>query len=188
MWEFIINPWPWWFSGAAIAITMFALLLFGRSFGLSSNLRTLCAIATNRRSKFFDFDWKKESWNLVFLAGAVIGGYLTNTYLNSGEAVQISPATIQDLAGLGFGAPSTSTSGVQPDELFSWQNALTLKGFLILASAGLLVGLGTRYAGGCTSGHAISGLSDLQIPSLIAVVGFFTGGLIMTHFIFPLIF
>jgi hypothetical protein len=51
-----------------------------------------------------------------------------------------------------------------------------------------MVGFGSRYAGGCTSGHAISGLSDLQVPSLIAVVGFFIGGLIMTFFILPLIF
>ena len=188
MWEFLVNPWPWWFSGAAIATTMFALILFGRSFGFSSNLRTLCAIASRRKVKFFDFDWKKEAWNLIFLVGAIIGGYLANTYMNHGEAVQISQATIQDLAALGFGDPSTSASGVQPDELFAWEHVLTLKGFLILAVAGLLVGFGTRYAGGCTSGHAISGLSDLQIPSLIAVIGFFTGGLIMTHLLYPLIF
>jgi uncharacterized membrane protein YedE/YeeE len=188
MWEFIVQPWPWWFSGLAISATMFALILFGRSFGFSSNLRTLCAIASRRHVKFFDFDWKKEVWNLIFLVGAIVGGYLANTYLNKGEAVQISQATVQDLSALGFGDPSTSTSGVQPDELFSWENALSLKGFLILAVAGFLVGFGTRYAGGCTSGHAISGLSDLQIPSLVAVIGFFTGGLIMTHLLYPLIF
>ena len=188
MWEFLINPWPWWFSGAAISVTMFALILFGRSFGFSSNLRTLCAIATRRKVKFFDFDWKKEIWNLIFLVGAIIGGYLASTYMNHGEAVQISQATINDLAALGFGDPSTSASGVQPDKLFAWENVLTLRGFLILGVAGLLVGFGTRYAGGCTSGHAISGLSDLQIPSLIAVIGFFTGGLIMTHLLYPLIF
>lgn len=189
MWEFLINPWPWWFSGAAIAVTMFTLILFGRSFGFSSNLRTLCAIASRRRVKFFDFDWKKEIWNLIFLIGAIIGGYIASTYLSNGEAVHISPATISDLKSLGFSEPNLSNGGgVQPAELFAWEHVLTIKGFLILAVAGLLVGFGTRYAGGCTSGHAISGLSDLQIPSLIAVIGFFTGGLIMTHLLYPLIF
>lgn len=188
MWEFIVQPWPWWFSGLSISATMFALILFGRSFGFSSNLRTLCAIATQRSRSFFDFDWKKEIWNLIFLVGAILGGFLAHTYLSDGSAVALSPATVNDLAALGFGEPSTSASGVQPDELFSWEQALTLKGFLILAVAGFLVGFGTRYAGGCTSGHAISGLSDLQLPSLIAVVGFFTGGLIMTHLLYPLIF
>ena len=188
MWEFIVQPWPWWFSGLSISATMFALILFGRSFGFSSNLRTLCAIASQRSRSFFDFDWKKEIWNLVFLVGAILGGFLAHTYLSDGTAVALSPATVNDLAALGFGEPSTSASGVQPDELFSWEQALTLKGFLILAVAGFLVGFGTRYAGGCTSGHAISGLSDLQLPSLIAVVGFFTGGLIMTHLLYPLIF
>jgi len=65
---------------------------------------------------------------------------------------------------------------------------LSLKGFLVLAFGGLMVGFGSRYAGGCTSGHAISGLSDLQIQSLIAVAGFFIGGLLMTYFVLPLIF
>ena len=77
MWEFIINPWPWWVSGAAIAFTMFALLLFGRSFRLSSNLRTLCAIATNRQNTYFHFNRKKQALNLVYLAGAFVDDYLT---------------------------------------------------------------------------------------------------------------
>jgi uncharacterized membrane protein YedE/YeeE len=46
------------------------------------------------------------------------------------------------------------------------------KGVLLLLVGGVLIGFGTRYAGGCTSGHAISGLSNLQIPSLKAVIGF----------------
>jgi uncharacterized membrane protein YedE/YeeE len=53
---------------------------------------------------------------------------------------------------------------------------------------GFLVGFGTRYAGGCTSGHAISGLSNLQFASLIATIGFFAGGLIATHLLYPLLF
>jgi uncharacterized membrane protein YedE/YeeE len=72
--------------------------------------------------------------------------------------------------------------------LFTWEAVFTLKGFLVLAIGGLLVGFGARYAGGCTSGHAISGLSDLQVPSLVAVIGFFAGGLIMTYIFFPMIF
>ena len=64
----------------------------------------------------------------------------------------------------------------------------TLKGFSILLIAGILVGFGSRYAGGCTSGHAITGLSNLELPSLISVFGFFIGGLITTWFLLPLIF
>ncbi|MFN9800115.1 MAG: YeeE/YedE family protein, partial [Bacteroidota bacterium] len=74
------------------------------------------------------------------------------------------------------------------DELYSWETVLTLRGFLILAVGGLMVGFGARYAGGCTSGHAISGLSDLQWPSLLAVMGFFLGGLVMTHVLFPVLY
>jgi len=185
MLELIRQPWPWYISGTLIAGTMFILLYFGKSFGFSSNLRTICAaVGVGKHVSFFDFNWKEQSWNLLFLAGATIGGFLTAQYLSNGEPVKISQETISDLGKLGFSSPVS----VQPNELFAMDALFTLKGFAILALGGLMVGFGSRWAGGCTSGHAISGLSDLQIPSLLAVVGFFAGGLIMTHFIFPLIF
>ncbi len=185
MTEFLLNPWPWWFSGIVISSIMFSLLYFGQSFGVSSNLRTICAISgAGKRVSFFNFNWKSQVWNLVFLLGAVLGGFIANQFLSTHEAVQISSHTIQDLNGLGFAAPTSA----QPDELFSWESAMSLKGFLLLAIGGLFVGFGARYAGGCTSGHAISGISNLQVPSVISVIGFFLGGLLMTHILFPIIF
>lgn len=183
--EFILQPWPWWFSGIMIAAIMFFLLYFGQSFGFSSNLRTICAaVGLGKSAKFFDFNWKAQTWNLVFLVGAILGGFIAREFLSTDAPVQISEATIEDLSKLGFSAPES----LQPVELFGLDAVLSLKGFLVLALGGLMVGFGSRYAGGCTSGHAISGLSDLQIPSLIAVIGFFVGGLVMTYLIFPLIF
>jgi len=181
----ITQTWSWWFSGTLIAGIMFFLLFFGQSFGFSSNLRTICAASgLGKKVKFFDFNWRSQIWNLVFLVGAIAGGFIAKEFLSIDEPVQISQATISDLSELGFAAPTS----LQPEELFSLKSAFSLKGFLILALGGLMVGFGSRYAGGCTSGHAISGLSDLQVPSLIAVAGFFAGGLIMTFLIFPLIF
>jgi uncharacterized membrane protein YedE/YeeE len=184
--EFLTQPWSWWFSGIVISAIMFLLLFFGKSFGFSANLRTVCSIAgAGKKVKFFDFDWKKQTWNLVFLVGAIIGGFIANEFMTAGDQViDISENTIKDLSALGFSEPTS----IQPSELFDLESVFTLKGFLVLALGGLLVGFGARYAGGCTSGHAISGISDLQIPSLIAVVGFFIGGLIMTFGIFPFIF
>lgn len=183
--EFIVQPWSWWFSGLMIAAIMFSLLYFGQTFGFSSNLRTICAAAgLGKKAKFFSFNWKSQAWNLVFLVGAILGGFIAREFLSDDQPVKIATETISDLGKLGFAAPN----GLQPEELFSLQSLFTLKGFLVLSVGGLLVGFGARYAGGCTSGHAISGLSDLQVPSLIAVAGFFIGGLIMTFFIFPLIF
>ena len=183
--EFISQPWSWYVSGFFISAIMFAMIFFGQSFGFSSNLRTICAISgAGKVSKFFDFNWKAQIWNLVFLVGAIIGGFIAKEFLSTGEAVQISEATIRDLNELGFSNPTS----VQPEEIFSWEAIFTLKGFLILSIGGFLVGFGSRYAGGCTSGHAISGISDLQVPSMIAVVGFFAGGLFMTYILYPLIF
>lgn len=183
--EFITQTWAWWFSGTMIAAIMFFLLYFGKSFGFSSNLRTICAAAgLGRNTKLFDFNWKAQTWNLVFLVGAIIGGFIAKQLLSSDVPVEISTATINDLSKIGIAAPVS----LQPAELFSLDAILSIKGFLVLAIGGLMVGFGSRYGGGCTSGHAISGLSALQVPSLIAVVGFFIGGLIMTFFILPLLF
>ncbi|MDO8998647.1 MAG: YeeE/YedE thiosulfate transporter family protein [Bacteroidota bacterium] len=184
MLEYISQPWSWWVSGIIISGTMFLLLFFGQSFGFSSNLRTICSAAGGGKFvKFFDFNWRSQIWNLVFLIGAILGGFIAKQFLSTGEPILISEATISDLATLGISAPTS----VQPNELFSMEALFSLKGFLILALGGLMVGFGSRYAGGCTSGHAISGLSDLQLPSLIAVIGFFIGGLLMTFVLLPLI-
>lgn len=185
MLEFLSQPWPWYVSGIVIALVMVLLLFFGKSFGVSANLRTICAACgAGKNVKFFDFDWRSQTWNLLFVVGAILGGFIASEFLSNGEAVQISQATIQDLSALGVSAPD----GMQPEEIFSMEAAFTLKGFLILLLGGFTIGFGARYAGGCTSGHAISGLSNLQLPSLIAVIGFFIGGLITTYVLLPLIF
>ncbi|RNI28127.1 YeeE/YedE family protein [Rufibacter immobilis] len=185
MLEILRQPWPWYVSGAVIALVMILLLFFGKSFGFSSNFRTICAACgAGKHVPLFDFNWKTQIWNLLFLVGAVLGGAISSTVIASDQAVQISQATIQDLQALGFAPPQ----GLQPDELFGLETIFHLKNIWIMLGGGFLIGFGTRYAGGCTSGHAISGLSDLQWPSLVAVIGFFVGGLIMTHLLFPLIF
>lgn len=190
MLELLRQPWHWAFSGTLIAMTMFVLLYWGRSFGVSSTLRTVCAIGgAGKKFDFFDIEWKDQIWNLLFVAGAIIGGFIGSTLLASPEPVAISQETIQHLQGWGIDYPATTEEGTGylPNELFSFQNLLTPRGLLLMIGGGFLVGFGARYAGGCTSGHAISGLSNLQVPSLITVIGFFIGGLIMTHFLLPLI-
>jgi len=180
----IVNPWPWWFSGLMITFIMYLLLFFGKSFGMSSNLRTMCAIGGGRLSDFFKFDWKAQIWNLVVAASAMIGGYVFVHYMNPNPTVDISDATIQSLNEIGLHVEKGSVPDF-PKEIFSWDNFFTLKGFIFIIVGGFLVGFGTRWAGGCTSGHAISGLSNLQLPSLIAVIGFFAGGLLMVNYILP---
>ncbi|MCT4580026.1 MAG: YeeE/YedE family protein [Flavobacteriales bacterium] len=182
----LITPWPWWVSGLMITFTMYLLLFFGKSFGMSGNLRTMCSIGASKFSDFFKFDWKKEIWNLVVAGGAMLGGFTFANYLLPHQTINISDATISDLNELNIHVEKGQVP-VLPEEIFSWENLFTLQGFIIIVIGGFLVGFGTRYAGGCTSGHAISGLSNLQLPSLYAVLGFFTGGLIMVHFLLPYI-
>lgn len=184
--NFIYEPWPWYVAGPMIAFIMFLLLMVGKKFGMSSNLRTLCTICgADSKVDFFKFDWKAQRWNLIVVLGAIIGGFIGAHFLSSDTAVDIAPETITSLNSLGF---KSAGKTYLPTELFDLTALSDIKSLAILTVGGLLVGFGARYAGGCTSGHAISGLSNLQLPSLIAVIGFFIGGLTMIHFIFPLIF
>ena len=183
--NWIYDPWPWYVSGPLIALTMFILLFVGKQFGMSSNLRTLCSAAgAGRKSDFFKFNWKEERWNLTVMLGAVLGGFIASQYL-SDNTVTIAEDVVAKLQSYGI---ESAGNAYLPTELFSLENLSDPKNLFILIIGGFLVGFGARYAGGCKSGHAISGLSNLQLPSLIAVIGFFAGGLIMIHLIFPLIF
>lgn len=182
----ILQPWPCYVSGPLIAMVMFILLKFGKNFGMSSNLRTMCTIVgAGKRVSFFNFDWKSQKWNLLVVLGAIIGGFVASQFLSADTSVALNPKTIAALEAQGFTEVGKT---IVPEKLYGMEAITSFKGIAILLIGGILVGFGARYAGGCTSGHAISGLSNLQVPSLIAVIGFFTGGLVMTHFIFPFLF
>ncbi len=184
--ELIMSPWPWYVSGPLIALIMFLLIFTGKHFGMSSNLETMCSIfGAGKKVKYFDFDWKKDRWNLIVLVGAIIGGFVGAHVLSNGNEVAINPETVSILNGLGI---ESAGETYLPEELFAVEALADIKVLAILLGGGILIGFGARYAGGCTSGHAITGLSNLQLPSLIAVIGFFIGGLIMVHLLFPFIF
>lgn len=183
MLELICQPWPWYVAGPMITLVMFSLLFLGKNFGVSYNLRTLCAIGgAGKVSDFFKFDWKTQAWNLIFVLGGIIGGFIATQFLTNNEPLTLSPMVIEELKNYGIANPGVE---MLPEEIFTFEALTTPRGFIMLVLGGFLVGFGTRYAGGCTSGHAISGLSDLQIPSLIAVVGFLFGGFFVTYFVLP---
>jgi uncharacterized protein len=187
--EFIAQPWPWYVAGPILALIMFILLYFGHEFGISDNFRLMCAAdGADQMNEFFKIDWKSGGWNMMVALGAVFGGYLASHYFigPQGDISHIGAATVQHLNDMGIPAKLGETPLV-PD-FISWGSLFTWQGWLIIAGGGFLIGFGARYAGGCTSGHAISGLSALQLPSLIAVIGFFMGGLFMTYVVVPLIF
>jgi uncharacterized membrane protein YedE/YeeE len=183
--DWISQPWPWYVGGPIVGLVAPALLIAGGNvFGISGNLRHICAAIIPGRVEFFTYDWKSAGmWNLVFALGIIIGGGLATFVFNGESNVAISSATVQDLSALGI----QDFSGLVPDDLFSWPALLSPVGLITLVLGGFLIGFGARYTGGCTSGHAISGLADLQFPSLVAVIGFFVGGLFTTYVILPLI-
>jgi len=181
-----MNPWPWYVAGPLLASVLFLLLYFGKTFGFSSNLRTICSMAgAAKAADFFKFDWKAQRWNLVFMVGTIAGAAIASNYLMNDHVIDLNPKTTAALSELNI---ASGYDSYVPRELFDVQNLGSVRVVVILIAGGFLVGFGTRWAGGCTSGHAITGLANLQLPSLIATIGFFIGGLIMTHFLLPIIF
>jgi hypothetical protein len=182
--ELLSQPWAWYVAGPLIGLIVPLLLIIGnKSFGISSSMRHICAACVPAGIKFFKYDWKKEVWNLYFVAGLFLGALLVTLFFLNLSPISIHPSLAEELAQYGI----TDLSNLVPKQLFSWENVLTLKGFLMMIVGGFLVGFGARYAGGCTSGHAIMGLSTLQLPSLIATISFMVGGFLMANFILPLI-
>jgi uncharacterized protein len=182
--ELLTTPWPWYVTGPLIGLMVPLLLILGnKSFGISASLRHICAACIPTNAKYFQYDWKKEIWNVVLAIGIIIGGILGGVVFENPNAVQISSNTITDLQTLGI----SNYSGLSPVEVFSFQSLLTVKGFLMIVLGGFFVGFGTRYCAGCTSGHAITGLSNLQWPSLVATFSFFAGGMLMSWLILPYI-
>jgi uncharacterized membrane protein YedE/YeeE len=182
--ELIKQPWPWYVAGPIIGLIIPLLLILGnKSFGISSSLRHICASCAPANISFFKYDWKKEIWNLLFVTGIFIGGWIAAQLRANPDPVQIHPTLAKELSTYGI----TDYNHLVPVDIIHWSSLFSLKGFLMMILGGFLVGFGTRYAGGCTSGHAIMGLSSLQLPSLIATIAFMTGGFIMANLILPLI-
>lgn len=182
--DWVSQPWPWYIAGPLIGLTVPALLILGnKSFGISSSLRHVCAICIPAKIPFFQYNWRKETWNLVFVFGVLVGGFVATTFISNPDEIVIASKTQADLIALGI----TDFSGLMPSDIFSWENLFNAKGLVFFVLGGFLVGFGTRYAGGCTSGHAIMGISSLQWPSLVATIFFMLGGFLMTQvFLAPL--
>ncbi|AEI52248.1 YeeE/YedE family protein [Runella slithyformis] len=183
--DLIRKPWPWYVAGPMIGLTVPTLLLIGnKSFGISSSLRHICAACFPGNLSFFKYNWKNEVWNLIFVLGIFLGGIIAANFLANPHVMVISESTITDLQALGI----RDFTGLMPSDLFTIDAIFSLKGFIFFIAGGFMVGFGTRYAGGCTSGHSIMGLSNLQLPSLIATCCFMVGGFVTTHLLMPLIF
>ena len=156
MMESLLAPWPWYVAGPLIGLVVpLLLLLVGKSFGVSSSFRHLCSICLpgSKLDYLRSNDWRAESWNLVFAAGVIVGAGIAVFFL-SAAPVELLPQ--------------------------SYNNRM---GAILLLVGGILVGFGTRYADGCTSGHSIMGMSSLNWPSLVATISFFAGGLFVVHII-----
>ena len=187
MLEILRQPWPWYVAGPLIGLVVPFVFWYGsRKWGVSQSLQHLCAATLPRKIEYFRYDWRKDgSWNLAMVGGVVVGGFVGGRILSSpDDVVAISDATRADLSNLGV----TDFSGMVPSDLFSFEALLTPTGLVLIVVGGFLVGFGARWANGCTSGHAISGLATLQPSSLLAVIGFFAGGLVSVHFLLPLLF
>jgi len=182
MMEWMRQPWPWYVAGVIIGLTVPALLLLGnKHLGISSSLRHVCAACFPANITFFKYDWKREIWNLFFVGGVLIGGVIAAQFLTNPNSIVIAAKTVTDLQALNVQVDGN----LMPVSIFSFENLFTLRGLLFFVVGGFMVGFGTRYAGGCTSGHTIMGISNLQWVSVVASCFFMAGGFVMVHLLFP---
>ncbi len=182
--EFITQPWPWYVAGPLIGLTVPTLLILGnKTFGISSSMRHVCAACIPAKIPFFQYDWKKEIWNLVFVLGVFFGAVIATQLFSNPEEIIVSEKLVNDIKQYGI----TDYSQLVPADIINWESLITVRGFIMIVIGGFMVGFGTRYGGGCTSGHAIMGLSSLQWPSLVATCCFMLGGIVMANFILPFI-
>ena len=146
-------------------------------------MRDICAIIAPKKIAYFNYNWREYLWRVLFVAGITFGGFVGATALKSPGMIQISGGVRQILASFNV----TDYSALVPLNLFSWASLLTLRGFTLVVVGGFLVGFGTRYADGCTSGHTIHGISNFHRSSIIASLCFFAGGLFTTYVVLPLL-
>lgn len=179
------GSWPWYITGILFGLIVPLLLVIGnKPFGISKSLKDIASLLPQKRFSQLKQDLTPNAWRLYLISGIIIGGYLAVVFLNGNATVDLSKATISDLEAIGI----TNFDGLVPSQIFNWEFLLSTQGLLLMVLGGFLIGFGVRYANGCTSGHAIMGLSIFSPSSLIAVLGFFAGGLLMTHILFPLLF
>ncbi|HEX9656550.1 MAG TPA: YeeE/YedE thiosulfate transporter family protein [Bacteroidota bacterium] len=156
-------------------------LLLNKHFGISSTFRDICAACVKPKADYFHYNWKDNRWRLLFVAGIVVGGFLSHATMTTPAESQISTHTLKELSLLGIRDFSTMI----PQDLFSWKSLASMQGFILIVVGGFLVGFGTRYAEGCTSGHSIHGIATFQQASIVATICFFIGGLFTTHILLP---
>ena len=180
----IQQPWPWYIAGPLIGLIVPTLLILGnKPFGVSSNLKHICAACFPANISFFKYNWKQEKWNLFFIGGVLAGAIIASVLIPNPDPIKVHPELVAEFKTYGL----TNYDKQLPPEIFSFTSLFTLRGFILLVLGGFLVGFGTRYANGCTSGHSIMGLSNLQFSSLVATICFMAGGLLMANIILPFI-
>jgi uncharacterized membrane protein YedE/YeeE len=182
--DWLHAPWPWYVAGPLIGLIVPLLLILGnKTFGISSSLRHICAACFPADIPFFKYNWKKEVWNLFFVTGIILGGIIAAAWLKNPDPVDLNPNLVTSLNRDGI----SNFKHLVPTEIFNWDKLFSIQGVILMVVGGFLVGFGTRYAGGCTSGHAIMGLSNLQWPSLVATICFMLGGFFTANLLIPLI-
>jgi uncharacterized membrane protein YedE/YeeE len=183
LFEAISQPWPWYVAGPLIGLMVPVLLILGnKNFGISSSLRHICAICIPSKIPFFHYNWRSEAWNLIFVLGIIGGAFFSAHYLDAGNMI-VNENLKAELTRVGI----NDYSHQMPHDLFNFANLFTAKGIMLTVIGGFLVGFGTRYAGGCTSGHSITGISMLQMASVIATICFMIGGFFVANLVLPVI-
>lgn len=184
MLEFLTEPWQWYVAGPLIGLIVPLLLILGnKHFGISSSMRHICAAFFPSNLPFFKYEWRREMWNLFFVSGVLVGAMIAASFFSNPEPIRLNEKLVAEMQSYNV----NDTKRLLPSELFTFENLFTIKGFILIVAGGFFIGFGTRYAGGCTSGHSIMGIANLQLSSFIATCCFMLGGIVVANYIIPII-
>lgn len=179
--DFLVKPWDWYISGPFIGLIVPLLILTSnKQFGVSSSLRHICSALNFSKKKYFCYNFKEQEWTSWFVLGVLFSGFF------SFQLIEIELGELSKQAQNYYLTKNIEQKGIFPLSIFNLTNLFSVYG-LLLVFGGFLVGFGSRYADGCTSGHAIMGMSLLSKASLVSVIGFFIGGVVGTFLILDFI-
>lgn len=165
---FFLARWSPWLVGVGIGVLVWlGFLLSDRGIGCSTAyvrvgrfLETLIRGEKVKDREYFRKFVPRIEWELMLVLGVVVGSF-SSAILSGQFEVELVPHMWSNAFGR--------------SEIVRWFFALL---------GGALIGFGARLAGGCTSGHGISGSSQLAISSWLAFTIFFVGGIITALFLF----
>lgn len=163
-----MTRWSPYVVGALIGLlNLAAMLLSGKTLGASTSFAKASGMIRRifNRDKVDNNEYYQKTtptvdWGFMLVVGIVLGSLLSSLLSGDFRLEFVPVMWAEEISGSFFIR------------------------FLVALFGGIVLGIGSRWAGGCTSGHGISGTSQLSLISWAAAISFFVGGILSAYLIY----